>query len=65
MSTSISVKIHLGMAAILLAGMGAICLGEDIKGWVVPDDAKTVKNPLAATPEALAAMGDHADCRNL
>ena len=46
---------QLGMAAILLAGMGLICFGEDIKGWVVPDDAKAVKNPLAATPEVLAA----------
>jgi mono/diheme cytochrome c family protein len=46
---------HLGVAAILLAGVTLVCAGEDIKGWVVPEDAKAVKNPLAATPDVLAA----------
>lgn len=28
---------------------------HEIKGWVVPPEAKAVKNPLTATPEVIAA----------
>jgi mono/diheme cytochrome c family protein len=39
----------------LLAGMALLATAHDIKGWVVPPEAKAVKSPLEPTPAVVAA----------
>ena len=50
-----SVRLPLGRILILLAGMAVFTAAHEIKGWVVPAEAKAVKNPLEATPAVVAA----------
>jgi mono/diheme cytochrome c family protein len=38
----------------LFAGMASLA-ADDVKGWVVPPEAKAVKSPLAPSPAAVAA----------
>jgi mono/diheme cytochrome c family protein len=39
----------------LLAGIAAAAIAHDDKAWTAPPEAKDMKNPVALTPQALAA----------
>lgn len=48
-------SLRLSKIFLLLAGMAVLAAAHDIKGWVVPPEAKAVKNPVEATPAVVAA----------